>query len=79
MIEMYGIAALALIAAGVMVGFLIIFALGIRSEERRHSIDQTSPSRSALGLRTILDAHVHPIARQDLAFTVRKASKPVRA
>jgi hypothetical protein len=79
MIEMYAIAALALIATGVMVGFLIILAVGIRSEERRHTIDQPGPNRSALGLRTILDAHVHPIARQDLAFTVRKASKPVRA
>ena len=78
MIGMYAIAALALIAAGVMVGFLIIFAVGIRSEDRKHSIDQPSPSRGALGLRTILGARVDPIARQDLAFTVRKPSKPVR-
>lgn len=68
MIEMYAIAALALIAAGAIVGMLLLFALGIRKEEKARSIDQANPGRSALGLRAVMSAHVHPIARQDLAL-----------
>jgi len=75
MIEIYAVAAFALIAVGVVVGLLTIFAVGIHREERRHSIDQPRPGASALGLRTVLAAQVHPIARQDLAFTGPKPGK----
>lgn len=68
MIEMYAIAALALVAAGALAGMLLLFAVGIHKEERARSIDQANPGRSALGLRAVMSAHVHPIARQDLAL-----------
>lgn len=68
MIEMYAVVAFTLIAVGVLIGLLIVFAVGIHREERRRSIDQPSPGPSALGLRTVLAAQVHPMARQDLAF-----------
>lgn len=68
MIEMYAIAALALMTLGAMGGALILFAIGINQEERRRSIHLPNPGKSALGLRAILHAQVHPRARRDLAF-----------
>jgi len=60
MIEMYAIAAVALIALGAVVGALLLYALGIRREDRAHSLGQADPGRIAGGLRAITRAYAHP-------------------
>ncbi len=60
MIEMYAIAALALIAAGAVVGILIVFALGIHREEKAYSLGKADPGRITGGLRAVTRAYAHP-------------------
>jgi hypothetical protein len=51
------IAAVALIAAGTVVGFLFVLALGIHREERDYSFTVRSPSRLASGVRAATGAY----------------------
>ena len=60
MIEMYAIAAVALMAAGALVAILVLFALGIHREERAYSLSQPEPGRITGGLRSITRAYAHP-------------------
>ena len=68
MIGMYAIAAFALMLLGGIAAAMVLFAIGINNEERRRSIHRPNPGLSALGLRAILHAQVHPRAQRDLAF-----------
>lgn len=54
MIEMYAIMAIALIAAGVIGGILMIFALGIHREEKARSLGNANPGGIASGLRAVM-------------------------
>jgi len=60
MIEMWAIAAFALMAAGAIAGSLVIFAIWIHREERAHGLRITNPGGIAGGLRAVMDARVHP-------------------
>lgn len=60
MLEMYALAALALIMVGAVVGILIIFAVGIHREEKAYSLGKTEPGRITGGLRAVTRAYVHP-------------------
>jgi hypothetical protein len=56
MIEVYAIVALTLVAVGVVVGILVVFALGIWREEKDYSLTVASPSRLASGIRAATGA-----------------------
>lgn len=60
MLGMYAIAAIALIAAGVIVGGLIFYAIGIYREEKAHSLNEADPGRISGGLRGLTRAYAHP-------------------
>jgi len=60
MLGMYVIGAIALIAAGVIVGGLILYAIGIHREDRAHSLNQADPGPIAGGLRGLTRAYAHP-------------------
>jgi hypothetical protein len=51
MIEVYALAAVALLAAGAVVGFLVVVALGIHREEAALSMTTTTSDRVARGAR----------------------------
>jgi hypothetical protein len=60
MFEIYVIGAIALLAAGAMIGFLMIFAVGIHREEKARSLRNANPGRIASGLRVVMDTRIHP-------------------
>jgi len=52
MIETYAIVAVALLAAGIVVGVVAIVSIGIHHEKRAHSLtDASSPSQAASAAR----------------------------
>ncbi len=53
MIEVYALVALALVGAGVVLGFLAMMALGIRREERARSMTVPTSDRVARGARRV--------------------------
>jgi hypothetical protein len=56
-IEAYALAAVALLAAGAVVGFLAVVALGIRREEAAFSLTTPTSDRVALGARVATRAY----------------------
>lgn len=60
MFEIYAVAAVALVAVGVIAGILVIFAVGVRSEDRAGSLRRPSPGRVAGGVRAATNAYVSP-------------------
>ena len=60
MIEMYAIAVVALLAAGAMIGVLIVFAFGIWREDKNYSLSDTRPGPLASGVRAVTNAYAHP-------------------
>ena len=60
MLVMYVVAALALIAAGAMVGILVLAVVVIHLEDWAFSLDRPNPGPFASGVRAITGARVHP-------------------
>jgi len=56
-IEAYALVAVALLAAGAVVGFLAVVALGSRREEAAHSLTIPAADRDALGARVATRAY----------------------
>lgn len=60
MIEMYVTAAVALVITGAMAGILVILVLGIRREEKTHSlITDARPGRLTSGTRRVTAAYAY--------------------
>jgi len=85
MIEMYAVAAIALIAAGAAIGILVVFAIGIHREDKAYSLGTASPGRITGGLRAVTSAYAHPQLpelasrqRQDLALAGQGPARTVR-
>jgi hypothetical protein len=57
MIGLYLVIAAILLAIGVMIGVLVIFAAGIHREEKAYSLGQARPGRFASGVRTVTGAY----------------------
>jgi hypothetical protein len=57
MMEAYVLAAVALLAAGATVGFLIVISLRIHREESALSVTTPTPSRVARGTRAAVGMH----------------------
>jgi Flp pilus assembly protein protease CpaA len=68
MVEIYAVAAVVLIGAGVVAGILTVVVLGIRREEKAYSLTIGSPGRLASGARVINGAHARTRRQQDLAL-----------
>jgi hypothetical protein len=61
MIGTYVSAAIALVAAGVAIGVVVVVSLGIRHEEKANSLTIGSPGRTASGARAIMRVYArHP-------------------
>ena len=60
MFELYAAVVVALIAAGIMAGILVLFAVGIHREDRAQSLGRPDPGPIAGGLRSITQAYAHP-------------------
>jgi hypothetical protein len=82
-IEIYVIAAIALIAAGAAAGILVIFAMGIHREEKARSLGNANPGRIEGGLRVFTSAYAHPELpelthrhRSDLTLTGQVRPQP---
>jgi hypothetical protein len=53
MIEVYAITAVTLLAAGAVIGFLVVVSLGIQRDDRQKSLLASSDNRVARGARRV--------------------------
>jgi hypothetical protein len=74
MIEIYLVAAIALVAAGVVIGVVAVVSLGIRREEKAFSLTTDITHRVARGARVLNGLHTRSVcdlARKGPASTSR--------
>jgi len=72
MIEIYVVAAVALVAAGIVIGVVVVVSLGIRREEKASSLTTDITHRVARGARVLNGLHtrgVSGLAREGPAAT----------
>ena len=81
MIEIYLVAAVALIAAGVAIGVVAVVSLGIRHEEKAFSLRTDIAHRVARGARVANGLHVRgasDLAREDQPPPADTLVQPIR-
>ena len=71
MIEVYVLAAVALLAAGAVLGFVVLVSLGIHREEAARSMKTSTSARVARGARAANGLYAR--CEQDFLFARQKA------